>query len=169
VTSMSKYTPTERARIFAESERLLRDPPARPEPTPPREVHVVLEDPIETWKREADEADAVREANRAELRRKSDERAAAFARQAQNNELAARVEALEARVDALEATLAAFANGTQVLGDAIENGMTRLDTKLVEFSRELSRRFAELRALDDVRRGKVIDMPSPLVRKERVN
>jgi hypothetical protein len=100
---MSKFTNAERARILAESERLLCDPPARPEPEPPREVHIQFEDDVAKWKREADEADAVRRAAKADLRRQVDDAAnAGWA------VIGARFDAIEQRLDELERTVSSL-------------------------------------------------------------
>jgi len=68
-----KYNSEQVARIRAESERLLRDPPARPEPKPPREVHIPETDPVAEWREWHDARDRERAAAKAELRRSEHE------------------------------------------------------------------------------------------------
>src|SRR5262249_35738627 len=92
------FTDAERRAGYAESQRLLRDPPAPHEraPEPPREVPPpMFEDELDRWRREADEADAVREQCRAELRRESRENERVLT-------ALERISALEARVAAAE-------------------------------------------------------------------
>src|SRR6516165_5488256 len=87
VELMSQFTPSQRAAIIAESRRLLSKatPTPSPPPSPPRPlpVNIVCEDDVARWRREADEASAIRAANRAELKRETREsrRAAIVSRQ----------------------------------------------------------------------------------------
>ena len=99
---MSRMSPEHIARVRAESERLLRDPPARPEPAPVREPPpIVFEDDVAKWKREADEADALRAAAKAELRRQVDNAA-----EAGWAVIGARFDQIEQRLDEIERTVA---------------------------------------------------------------
>src|SRR5262249_55487283 len=110
VSHMSGFSPSEISRIRAESERLLRDSPARPEPEPPREPPpLVFEDDVAKWKREADEFEAKRAAAKAELRRQVDNAA-----EAGWAVIGARFDAIEQRLDALEQAVA----GVSELGPA---------------------------------------------------
>jgi len=157
---MSRFSLEQIAAIRAESERLLADkPPAeQPAPTPVREVPLVFEDDMDKWRREAAESDERRAKAKAELQREA--REAHEARSA-----VGRIAALEDRIAQLEwaladanATTNELAKGAQALGDAVTQATFRMETKLAE----LSGKLVELRAADDLRRGGVIDMPSPL-------
>jgi multidrug efflux pump subunit AcrA (membrane-fusion protein) len=125
---MSKFSDQEKAAIFRESRRLLKDdgrpvPPVAREPLP----EIVFEDPLERYKREADAADAERAA---ELRRQ--ERASERITRKQANDLAleARVAELEARVDALEQAVSGF-NG-------VADGAVQFSNAAVERLNELA-------------------------------
>jgi hypothetical protein len=165
---MTKYTPEEKAAIFAESRRILSEelipPPERPapEPEPPP---LVFEDDVARWRREADEADARREAARAQLRRESRD-----AERARGLDWMAHIDAyVEQRI---AAALVEHQHGVVELAKSVVEFANATDGKLLELERLLTKldaRQTSLHALDDTHRGTIIDMPSPLVRKERVN
>jgi hypothetical protein len=130
---MSRFSDQDRAKIFAESRRLLKDddrpvPPVAREPLP----EIVFEDPVAKWKREADEA----EAERAAERRRERVTDRLIYKQATDlaSALEERIGALEARMDAVEQALAGF--------DALANGT-------VEFSNATTTRVHALAALTD--------------------
>ena len=153
-------------RVRRESERLLRDsPPARPEPAPPREVPVVLDDPVQKWREEADAFDRLREQNRAAMRREGQQEREAFARARALDGAEARITALEARIAELEqhvATVDGLAEASAEFSSKVLQGFDRLDGLIAQ----LGAKITEMRALDDVRRGEIIDLPaSPLIRK----
>jgi hypothetical protein len=110
VMTMS-YSGAQKAWILRTARRNVRDknrvPGEPPSPEPPS-FEIKFEGELERWKREADEFEAQRKA--ADAKRKREERAdeAARLRAKQNNELEARVGALEERMSAVEQALAAF-------------------------------------------------------------
>jgi hypothetical protein len=155
---MSRFTDAERARILAESRRILSDePPARPEPAPepPREVHVQFEDEVQKWAREADEADARRAAAKAELRREEGDNARALTAIERITALEQRIAELEQSVATSDAMSRELAQGTVTFSQAVNQGLARMDVKLAELSGKLT----EMRCLEDARRGQIIDLP----------
>jgi hypothetical protein len=131
---MSRFSDRERASILEQSRRILTDeqPPARPEPAAPREVQVEFEDDMDRWRREADEADQVRAAAKAAMRRE-EQADVRHQRQAPDVlvELAARVSTLEDRVDAIAEALAGLdtlANGTMTFSNAVTEKLEGLVT-----------------------------------------
>jgi hypothetical protein len=161
---MSKFTPEQIARTRAESERILREvreEPAPPEPEPapaPREVPLVFEDDVAKWKREADEASAIREANRAAMRRD------------QRNE---RVDLTAGWTQYIDNRIAEHAGMVAELAKAAVEFSNAVNTRLAEMEKQLGQletKLTQLRAADDVRRGEIIDLPvSPLIRRTRAN
>jgi hypothetical protein len=159
-------TDEERARIWAktraESERLLScdfsNPPPPDEQSTRGHGHALppleFEDPVERWKREANEATRRRELADAERKRQE--------REDERRRGADWWAAIDARIDAalagqrdnvaeLARASVEFANAVQDRLLAMETLLARLDTKLTE-----------LRAIDDQHR--VVDMPK-LVRR----
>jgi DNA repair exonuclease SbcCD ATPase subunit len=140
---MSRFTDAERATIRRESERLLRDPPARPEPAPPREVHVPEVDPVQEWREWHDARDREREANRAANRRQADDPTlAGFAA------IGSRLDALEERMAAVEQALAglnALANGAAQFSNAT---VARLE-ELAACANKAGLTFETVRALHE--------------------
>jgi len=160
VTVMSRYTNEQIAAIRRQSERLLREgprPPAAEPPPPAREVPpIVLEDPVQQWKREADEASAIREANRAANRRQAHENARVLTALERLAALEARIAELEQSVATPDATSRELAQGTVTFAQAVDQGLVRMEKHLAELSGKLT----ELRAANDLYRGgSVIDLP----------
>jgi hypothetical protein len=166
-------TEAERERIRAESRRLLSDDEPTPPPAEPvmREVHIPERDPIAEWRAWHDERDAEREAGRAELKRQ--ERSDARARGA---DWAAYIDAcVEQRLAEYQERFDELANASVEFSNKVLQALTRLDS----LCGDLDKKFNELRALEDIRRSaiedirrndhSVIDMPTPLIRKERAN
>jgi hypothetical protein len=161
---MSRYTPEQIARIRAESARLLRDdPPPRsePRPDPPREVRIPTPDPVQEWRDWHDARDREREANRAELRRQEGDNARVLSAIGRVAELERRVVELEQSLATSDAMMQEFAQGAETFSRAVDEVLLRMEKKLAE----LDRKFVELRAVDDLHRRGVIDMPSPLMRR----
>src|SRR5262249_54030387 len=160
---MSKFSPSEISRIRAESEKLLRDPPARPEPAPepPRKIHVVIGDPVQEWREAADAFERKCEEHRAEMRRGAQAREAAFGRRAWGGDaLGARVAALQARPPAVERAV----TGLGKLATAVVPFSNPPEKKWAEREDLLRRRAPPRRALAHPRRGEIIDLPgSPLL------
>jgi hypothetical protein len=156
-------TREEIAAVLAESRRLLEDKPKAPEqPAPVREVpEPSIPDALELWKKQADEADARRAEAKRELRR--EEGNLLEARSA-----VARIDTLEAHVAELQRTVAEsgemmeqLARGAETFSAAVNDVLGRMEKRL----EELSTKLTELRAVDDLHRRGVIDMPSPLIRR----
>jgi hypothetical protein len=127
---MSKFTDAQRAAVYAESARLLSDPPPRPEPAPPREVQIEFEDdPVAEWAEKAEAFERQREACRAELKRES--RADARRQTPDISGFEARLTELEAKVDAIAEALA---------------GLDTLANSTVTFSNATVARLEELQA-----------------------
>ena len=156
---MSRFSDQDKARVLAESRRILNDapPPRRPEPEPVREVHIpAASDPVAEWRDWHDDRAAEREAAKAELRREEGDAARVLS-------ALGRIAALEARVAETERLAAqsdemmhAFAKDAADFSCAVNGILERVDKQFAELGTKLS----ELRALDDVRRrGEVIDLP----------
>ena len=157
---MSRFTDQERAEIYAESRRLLEDkppvtPPApAPEPEPPP---LMPEDPIAKWKREADARDRERKAAIAERQRV--ERAAR----------ASDWSAWDAYVDArIAAALAERQHEIVELAHSSVEFAKAVDKKLAELERLLTKITDTHKELREHLAREPLDMPSPLVRKERL-
>jgi|SRR5215831_17868022 len=119
---MAKFTEQERAEIFRRSCELLEDKPPEPPPAPaPEPPPLVVEEKLSKWKREADEASALRQATRDAMRHQQRTRDADW--------LAA-INALERRLIVVEESCASL--GT-------------LSTGCVDFSNAVS---AQLREFD---------------------
>src|SRR5262245_25730438 len=160
---MSKYTPEQTAASARESERLLKPPqPAAPRPEPVREVSLPpFEDEVERWKREADEQEARFAAERAEQQRQ-EAHAARANWSAWNEYVDGRIAAALAE---RQHEIVELARGTVEFANAVDSRLVQLEQLLTK----LSATHAAMRALDDVRRGETIDMPSPIIRRTRVN
>jgi DNA repair exonuclease SbcCD ATPase subunit len=137
---MGKFTDAERARIWNESLRILEDKPAAP-PQPSRASvmrtpPLVIEDPVDKWRREADQAEREREREKAQLQRAAHERQAAYERAAQNSaDTEARLTDLEQRMDNVEAHIAALSEAVSAAADFSNNAVTRFDDVKVAFER----------------------------------
>jgi hypothetical protein len=132
---MKHYSPEERAAILQKSRELLDDkpPPAPAQPAPVREQPIPApDDPITKWAKEADEASAIRERNRAAMRRE-----AAAAERTRTADRAA-IDTLAAEVAALRRDLDAQASASNEQA----NG-------LIEFSNSVTTRMHALAALTD--------------------
>jgi hypothetical protein len=120
-------SPEDRNRIFRESKRIL-EAESTPRAVPVREPPpIVIEDELAKWKREADEADRLREANRSRLRRQERE---THTRTEWETGVDVRLAALEERVDAIESHLAGFdavADGAASFSDAVTTRLHALD------------------------------------------
>jgi uncharacterized coiled-coil protein SlyX len=162
---MSKFTAAQRAEIFRRSRQLLRDkdrpPSAAPSPEPPP-VEIKFEDPLERYKREANEQAARFEAERAKRKREEREDEIARTRAVQNNELEARVAGLEERMAEAERQISELSRAVGDFSDAVNGGFASLDKQLAQLSAKLT----EIRALDDQQRA-VLDLPGGFIRKER--
>jgi hypothetical protein len=157
---MSRFSPAERARIFAESRRILTEESEPPAPEPVREVPLPEpEDALAVWKRQGEAIERERAAAKTALRaeERATERACSTAWWSAieahiDQRIAAALLEREHELVELARGITAFANATEA--------------KLAELEKLLTR-HAELRSLED--RGTIIDVPSPLIRKERVN
>jgi hypothetical protein len=150
---MSRFTPEQIAAIRAKSEQLLRDKPPDPPPAPEpvREVPIVFEDAMDRWRKEADERDREREAARDQMRR--EQRDAERARSADWNawvdaRIAAALAEHDAQLTGFEQASAEFSNKVLQGFDRLDGLVAQLDTKLTE-----------LRALNDLQRADVLDLP----------
>jgi hypothetical protein len=149
---MPKHFTTKEARaVLEQSRRLLEDEPCEPKPPP---FEVKFEDPMDRWRREADEAAAARVAADAE-RRAAEQAAAdqrnAAAKRASDLALAERM-ALEKRVADLENQVTELARGTMGFSDAATTGLRRLEnfaTKLDHILEKL--KATHTRELDHLR------------------
>jgi hypothetical protein len=154
------FSEHEKAQILRTSRQLLRDkdkPPGTPPAPEPPPIEIKFEDPLEKWKREADEADARREAARAAMRREErKEREAMTHARALGADAAARITALEGRMDEAERQISELSRAVSDFSDAVTGGFRSLEEQCAKLDTKLT----ELRALDDQHR--VIDMPSPL-------
>jgi hypothetical protein len=144
---MAKFSDQERARIWNESLRILEDKPAEsllvtnkpPQPsrasvmrTPP----LVIEDPVDRWRREADQAERERERAKAQLRRAERDNQAAYERAAQNSaDTEARLTDLEQRMDNVEAHIAALSEAVSAAADFSNNAVERFDDVKIAFER----------------------------------
>src|SRR6516162_3937103 len=156
---MSRYTDADRARIFAESRRLLSNEPPPPPEQPAREPPpLIIESEADRWRREANEAIAQRAA--ADAERRAEERATKDVRAA---DWWAAIDAhIERRLAEHHKQFAELADASAAFGDAVSARLQELETLVTKLDGTL----AKMRALDDERRT-VLDMPSPLIRKER--
>jgi hypothetical protein len=150
------------AALRAESRKLMH---SRPSAAPPRDEQPVREvplpepeDPMDRWRREADESDRERAAARAALRREEQDLARSQSAVARIASLERRIAELEQSVATSDAVMKELAAGAEAFARAVNEGLLRMETKLTE----LGTKMLELRSLDDQRRGSVIDMPSPL-------
>jgi hypothetical protein len=146
----SRFTPSQRAEIIAQSRKLLSEdtsapsppsPPSRPRSLP---THVVFEDDLTKYKREADEADRVRARAKAELRRE----AAAMRTRQDAAEVDQRLGAIETRLDAIEQAMASFvdlANGASSFSDVV----TRELNSLAALAERLDRTLVSMRELHE--------------------
>jgi hypothetical protein len=161
-----KFSDAERARIWNESLRILEDKPA-PVPQPSRAAvmrtpPLVIEDPVDKWRREADQAERVRADNKARLLRSDRERQAAYERAAQNSaDTEARLADLEQRIAVIEESLAALADVATGAASFSNNAVARFGdteaafkslTAAIDTMRENTR--SELAALRDRVSGK---------------
>lgn len=159
---MSKFSPQQRAAILRKSLELLADdnpPGAAPSPEPPP---LVFEEPVAKYKREADEQAQRFAAERAESRREEREEREAMARARALDGAEARITALEQRMDEVERQISELSRAIGDFSDSVGEAMQRQDKQL----EKLSAKLTEIRALDDQHRA-VLDLPSPLIRKER--
>jgi DNA repair exonuclease SbcCD ATPase subunit len=157
---MSKYTPEQIAAVFDESRRILSDePPPEPLPAPPREAMVPeAEDPVAKWRREADEFDRKREAERAAMGRREHEEREALVRARALDGAEERITALEERMDAVEQQISELSRAVGDFSSSVSDAMLRQEKQLDKLSTLLT----SLRAADDQRR--VVDLPK-LVRR----
>jgi hypothetical protein len=153
---MARFTDQERAEIYAESCRLLEDKPPAPTPTP--EPPLVFEniDPVQKWREHADAFERQRAAARAKLQA---ERAAARADWSAWNAY------IDARV---AAALAERQHEIVELAHSSVEFATAVDRKLAELERLLTKLSATHNELREHVAREPLDMPSPLVRKERL-
>src|SRR5262249_26603480 len=162
---MSKFSPEEIARVRRESERLLCDPPARPEPEPVREVPLPPRDEVREWREWQDARTAEREAHRAALRREQREEHEAMARARALDGAEARIEALEGRMDEIERQISELSRAIQEFSRAVTGGLNSQDRKL----EKLQTLLTELRTIDDLQRRAPLDLPGGFIRKERTH
>ena len=148
-----KYNPEQVARIRAESERLLRDDSPPPAPAPERVI--VFEDDMDRHRREAREFDERRAQAKAELRRAEGDAARVLSALGRVAALEARCAELEQSLETSNATMRELAASAAAFADSVDQGLQRVQTKLLELSTTLT----EMRALEDVRRGEVLDLP----------
>jgi hypothetical protein len=164
---MSQFTDSEKARILREAHRFVRDRDkplgATPSPEPPP-IEIKFEDPMDRWRREADAATRQREAAKAAMQREQREGREAMGRARALDGAEARIAALEERMAEAERQVAQLSRAVGDFSDAVNAGFLSLDKQL----EKLSTLLTSLRAADDQHRA-VLDMPSPLIRKERVN
>jgi hypothetical protein len=91
-------------------------------------VNIVCEDDVARWRREADEASAIRAANRAELKRETREsRRAAIVSRQEVTSLGDRVTELEQRMDAVEHVLAVLGEGMNGAAAFTANAVARFE------------------------------------------
>jgi|SRR5215831_8795707 len=157
VNAMAKFTEQERAEIFRRSCELLEDKP--PEPPPAPEPPLVLEeiDPVRKWREEADAHDRERQANRAAMQRQ------------QRDAARANWSAWDAYVDArIAAALAQRQHELTELASSTVAFANAVDKKLQEFDRLLNELKAALKQERQHAAREPLDMPSPLVRRERL-
>jgi len=160
---MSKFSDQEKAAILRRSRELLSDdkPPVTPPAPAPRELPIPEPDPVAEWREWHDARAAEREANRAAMRRDARENARVLLALERIAALEQRIAELEASVATSDETLRQLAAGAEAFSSAVEAGLGRMEQRLVE----LSGKLVELRALDDVRRGEVLDLPANFIRK----
>jgi chromosome segregation ATPase len=133
---MSRFTNQERARVFAESQRLLQEDKAPTPPPAPAPEPLVLEDDMDRWRREARESDTRRAEAKAELRRQAadDPALAGFATIGSRlDDLEQRVASIEQRlesIDTLADGAATFSSSVVAKMDEWENLTTRLSATL---------------------------------------
>jgi len=159
VSAMSKFSDQEKAAILRRSRELLSDdePPVTP-PAPAREPPpLTFEDPVAEWRSWHDDRAAEREANRAALR--AEEREAHASRSADwdsyiDSRVAVALQRHQREVEELARACAEFSNAVQNKLDAMDKLLDRLD-----------RKFVELRAIEDLRRGEVLDLPANFIRR----
>jgi hypothetical protein len=161
---MGRFSPEQIAAIRRESERLLRDdkPAPRPEPAPtPREARLPEIDAVQEWRDWHEARDQEREDERAEMRREQ--------RDAERERAAGWAAYVDSRIAAALAErqheLIALARGTLEFSNAVTARLQKME-QLID---KLDAAHAKLRAHEDLRRGEIIDLPSPLVRKEHMN
>ena len=167
VSTMSQFTDSEKARILREARRLVRDrdePPGAPLATePPPMPMPTIESQDDRWRRELEGFERQREAARAAMRREQREgREAMMHARALGADAAERIAALEQRLDEVERQISELSRAVGDFSDAVSEGMQKQDKGL----EKLSTLLTEIRALDDQHRA-VLDLPSPLIRKER--
>jgi DNA repair exonuclease SbcCD ATPase subunit len=169
---MTKFTPEQRAAIFDESRRILSgDERALPHDEPPAPTHeppLVVETEADRWRREIAAAEQQRAAWRAELKHKEQTPPPDWARAPNllDERIAHHVRAaLQARWQHDTSALAEhnqkfdeLARAAASFSDAVSDRLGELE-KLIN---KLDATHAELRNLD---RGRVIDMPSPLIHR----
>jgi uncharacterized coiled-coil protein SlyX len=156
---MSRYSPADRDRILRQSREILergdKPPPSPAQPAPVREIPLTFEDPVEAWKREGTEIEQRRAEAKAELRREEGDNARVLSALGRIAALEQRIAELEASLAQSDETMRELARGAADFGAAVDGGLARMETKLAELSGKLT----ELRSLDDVRRGTVLDLP----------
>ena len=123
---MARFTDQERAEIFRRSRELLEDKPPVTPSAPAPEPPLVLEDNIAKWKREADEASALRQATRDAMQhqQRADTRTHGV-------DWWSAINLLERRLVAVEQTLTAYdalAHGVQKFSDAVSTKLHEIET-----------------------------------------
>src|SRR5262249_53390947 len=114
------------------------------------------------WAAEADAFDRKCEGHRAEMRRE--------VRDAERERAAGWAEYVNALVERrLGEALAERQHEMTELARSTVEFANAVDKRLVELERLLTKRGTAHRAIDDLRRGDIIDMPSPLTYKQRIN
>jgi hypothetical protein len=123
------FSEHEKAQILRTSRRILRDkdkpPGAPPSPEP---LPLVIETEEQRWRREAEDFERQRTAERRRQERASSDRI--ITKQANDLALEARVSALEERVDAIEQAVSGFnglAEGAAQFSDAVSEKMHALE------------------------------------------
>ena len=162
VTTMSRYTPEQIARVRAESERLLRDEPRPAARAPASTREPPPRDHIAEWAEWHDARDAERRAAKAVMRRQ--------AREEQQGNADAAVDfwrAVDARIAAALAEhergiLDIIREGLAGTGDLAEVVGRRLDLMEVTLDK-LSAKLSELGSHEE-RRPTTLDLPNPLRR-----
>jgi hypothetical protein len=136
---MSKFSDQEKAKIFAESRRLLKDDGRTPPPvTAPEPPPIEFEDAQTKWNRESEDFERKRAAERRRQERASEQ---IIRKQANDLALEARVSALEERMDAVEQAVSGFnglAEAAAQFSDAVSEKMHALEALTARLDRTLS-------------------------------
>jgi hypothetical protein len=113
------------------------------------------EDDMDRWRRLAAESDERRAAAKAELRREEGDNARVLSALGRIAALERRVAEAEQLAAQSDETMRELARGAEAFSAAVSDVLDRVETKLTQ----LNSKIVELRSLDDVRRGEIIDLP----------